>query len=100
VCHTCDVRHCVNPAHLFVGTKSDNMRDMLRKGRDGFRTKPERWARGARQGKAKLTDDAIREIRRSARPDFPRLMEKFGVCRSTIEAVFYRADAYWAHVKP
>lgn len=36
VLHSCDVRNCVYPEHLFLGTKGDNNRDCIRKGRAGF----------------------------------------------------------------
>jgi hypothetical protein len=33
VCHTCDVRCCIEPHHLFNGTRLDNMQDAAKKGR-------------------------------------------------------------------
>jgi hypothetical protein len=33
ILHRCDVRRCINPAHLFAGTPQDNSDDMHRKGR-------------------------------------------------------------------
>jgi hypothetical protein len=40
LCHTCDVRECVKPSHLFIGTHGENMEDAQRKGR--LYTAPER----------------------------------------------------------
>lgn len=33
VCHTCDIRECVRPEHLFLGTAKDNTADCIAKGR-------------------------------------------------------------------
>jgi hypothetical protein len=61
VCHKCDTPECVNPAHLFLGTRSDNMRDAFAKGRGKTHD-----CRGiVHTGRRKLTDeerDAIRAV--------------------------------------
>ncbi len=58
VLHRCDVRWCVNPNHLFLGTHQDNMSDMAAKGR----SKPHD-NNGEANGAAKLSVAKVLEIR-------------------------------------
>lgn len=43
VCHRCDVRHCVNPAHLFLGDNATNNRDSWAKHREWRMTRLKGW---------------------------------------------------------
>lgn len=56
VLHSCDNPPCCNPAHLFLGTQLDNVRDRDQKGRGNP-------SRGEKNGNAKLTDAQIESIR-------------------------------------
>lgn len=86
VCHTCDVRACVNPDHLFLGTQADNVADRNQKGRH---------ARGERIGGAKLTAAQVLEIFQSS--DCQRdLAARYGVEDKAIWRI--RSGRRWAHV--
>ena len=63
VLHKCDNPVCVNPAHLFLGTASDNCKDMLAKGRARPKT-----SKGSAHANSKLTEDLVRDIRASKEP--------------------------------
>lgn len=92
IMHKCDVRLCCNPDHLAMGTQSENLIDALTKGR---RVSP----RGEEQGRAKLTDESVREIRTRYKPKvctFEALAREYGVTPATIARVYHRRG--WTHV--
>jgi len=90
VCHHCDVRECVNPAHLFAGTPNDNAQDAAKKGR---------MAHGSGRPEAKLSDDAVRKIRAASTGRYGEvagLAREYGVSATTIWHVLH--GSAWRHV--
>jgi hypothetical protein len=88
VCHKCDVRLCVRPSHLFLGTNDDNLRDMRNKGRH---------ARGSRIYASVLTEEIVREMRGPLKHVRTAvLVERYGIVRSAIRKAI-RGDS-WKHV--
>ena len=89
VCHKCDVRCCVNPDHLFLGSHDDNMRDMVRKGRT------HKWA-GIEKRQSKLTPEAVLAIRASGQTH-RELAEQYGVNSSAISLA--KSGKRWGWVR-
>ena len=83
VLHRCDVPCCVNPAHLFLGTHADNVRDREEKGRG---VPPQ--TQGSSNGNAKLTDDDVAEIRLLRGVFLQREIAKaYGVSQVNVSAI-------------
>lgn len=84
VCHRCDVRTCVNPDHLFIGTQRDNMRDAAGKGR--VRIPQANYASDESHQPAKLTNEQVRTIRTADRRRgvAAELARQFGVSLSAV----------------
>lgn len=92
VCHKCDVRACVNPEHLFLGTPADNVQDMVAKGR---------ILRGEENVSAKLTAQQVSRIKTMLAEDrmyVSEIAREFGVSHSTIQAI--KTGKTWRHVEP
>lgn len=93
VCHKCDNRLCVNPAHLFLGTHGDNNRDAARKGRHNWKGRPRPGLlRGDRHHAAKLTQDKVAVIRSSDARGVD-LAREYGVSTVTVSRI--RRGVIW-----
>jgi hypothetical protein len=88
VLHRCDTPLCVNPDHLWLGSNTDNMRDMAEKGRTGVKT-------GEGNPMSKMTRASVEELR--GRPRFDGCISQWsrehGVSRRAI-AFALRGDTW------
>lgn len=91
VCHKCDNRRCVNPHHLFLGTRQDNVDDRERKGRNNP-------PKGEANGRTKLATADVLQIRekRMRGVSFGKLAVEYGVCKKTIQDAV--SGKNWAHL--
>lgn len=86
--HTCDNPPCCNPKHLILGDQEQNIADRIARRRS---------ASGANNGRAKLTDEQVREIRYVA-SNQPRiaLARQFNVSPSVVRNIV--SGKTWKHV--
>lgn len=77
VCHVCDNRACVNPHHLFIGTRAENMLDMKHKGR------------GCGGARKHLREHTVQEIRRRLAMGMNQseIARSLNVNRGTVSAI-------------
>ncbi len=89
VCHKCDVRLCVNPSHLFLGTVLDNVEDKMNKNRQ---------AKGESMGRAKLTNTQVINLRKlhSAGIDANKLAKRFKVTTNHVHDIVSKRS--WKHL--
>ena len=80
ICHSCDNRKCINPDHLFAGTRKDNMADAVAKGRH---------AKGSMLPQTKVSDDDTVLIlkRASSGENYKSIAKDFNMCRQAIGSI-------------
>lgn len=90
VCHKCDVRLCVAPDHLFLGTHKENTQDMLLKNRE---------ARGEKTGTSKLKESDVITIRKLLIDGIEgkEIAKQFNVSKSTISSI--KLNENWNYLK-
>lgn len=89
VCHSCDVRSCTNPAHLFLGSHAENMADAVTK---------VRFPVGEKHWRSRLTVKDVLDVRqRAARGERPSAIARiYAVSHSTISEIVHRVT--WRHI--
>lgn len=92
VLHKCDVRSCVNPSHLFLGSHADNTADMFKKGRGVL---PPRFI-GETNKSSKLTAETVRLIRIDKRSN-KVVASEYGV--SNVLVGMIRRRLAWRHIQ-
>jgi hypothetical protein len=98
VMHTCDVRICVNPAHLRLGTHKENTADMIAKGR-AHMMGPKNPRRGSENPRAKYTEEQILEIRRryaEGGVTLQALADEYATTKTGIHKIVKRL--IWKHI--
>jgi hypothetical protein len=92
VMHSCDVRHCINPAHLSLGTAADNLADAKRKGRTGR-------AKGSNSARAKWSEQQVLQAAHMRAEGFSweRIGCEFGVHASTVWSAL--SGRQWPHLR-
>lgn len=92
VLHHCDNRKCVNPSHLFLGTNLDNVRDMVKKGRQSHPI-------GEANGRSKITEKDVIKIYKmydSGKYKQNEIAEIFGLAECSI--TFILTGKSWNHL--
>lgn len=94
VCHRCDVKGCVNPDHLWLGTHLDNMADRSAKNR-------QHRPKGELQGGHKLTEKAVRDILAEQGPISLKRAAELGAMHGVSAQHIYRIRRRdrWGHIK-
>ncbi len=96
VIHSCDVRDCVNPEHLRVGTNQDNMDDRNSRGRTQHHGRGGNFWPTNRH--SKLTPDLVRQLRADAATgvSFRELGRRYGLDHKSAASIVRRR--FWKDV--